>query len=63
MLKKLSKHGTGELTVSDKLKCRRCRKVSEREELKKVQKKDWIDLVCPNCNCKNFNLVEENTGG
>ncbi|WP_272688114.1 hypothetical protein [Providencia sp. PROV063] len=49
--------------MSDKLKCRRCRKVSERKELKKVQKKDWIDLVCPNCNCKNFNLVEENTGG
>ncbi len=54
---RLSKHGTGELTVSDKLKCRRCRKVSEMKELKKVQKNDCVVLVCPYCNCRNFNNV------
>lgn len=45
------------------LKCRRCRKISKRENLKQVQKKDWIDLVCPNCNCTLFDIVEEKVGG
>ncbi len=43
--------------MSDKLKCRRCRKVSEMKELKKVQKNDCVVLVCPYCNCRNFNNV------
>ncbi|MGL4168910.1 hypothetical protein ABQJ53_01525 [Morganella morganii] len=49
--------------MTDKLKCRRCRSVSERKDLKRVQGKTWMDLVCPNCNSKSFSPVDKPAGG
>lgn len=40
-------------------KCRRCRKISARDELVgKWDKSGWTDNCCPNCGCKTFTLVE-----